>query len=869
MFRRKRSASDFNAEIEAHIRLETERLKEQGLSEENARAAARRAFGNVTQAQEQFYDSGRWLWFDHLSKDLRFAFRTLRKSPGFTFVTVATLAVAIGANAVVFSALNAFLLRPLNVPQSESLYGLQLGGGHHGALSYPTYVDFRDRNRSFDGLAMYQMTRVGLDTGKNPTRAWLYEVSGNYFDVLKLQPHLGRFFHSSDEHGAGSAPYIVLSYAYWHGHFQGDARLLGRRVDVNKRPYTIIGVAPPEFRGTFLLLSPDFFVPMVSFEDQETLNRRAGWWIFETIGHLKQGVTPGQAAAELNAIGDDLQKTYPKEMGKMNVSLARAGLYGDTFGRPIRGFVAALLLLAGLILLAACANLGSLFAARAADRSREIAVRLALGSSRMRILRQLFTEALVISLTGGAVGILGGAMLLRRLMAWNPFPQFPTNVPLHPDANVYILAALLAFVSGILFGAVPVKQVLHTDPYEIVKSGSVTKVGRRITFREALVAVQIAICALLVTSSMVAVRGLMRSLHSDFGFAPREVILADTDLAMAGYPDAAVPPMQKRMIAAIETIPGVTAVGLANCPPLAGCGASRTSIFTDETSDLTPANVAASPMTYQISPEFFVAAGTPLLAGRAFTWHDDKNAPRVAVVNETFARRIFGSQANALGRYYKSWNGTRMQVVGIVKDGKYASLTEEPQPAMFYPLLQSPSSQSFLMVRSESDPRRLAGAIRRGVRDLDAGLPVFIQTWPEAMDFFLFGSRMATASLAVLGALGAILSITGIFGISAYSVSKRLRELGIRMALGAQSKEVLGAALGRAIRLLAFGSAAGLLLGILAGRVLASIVYQATSRDPLVLTGVVLTMALLGLMATWIPAQRALSIDPARLLREE
>jgi predicted permease len=869
MFRRKRNASDFSAEIEAHIRLEAERLREQGLSEADARAAARRAFGNVTQAQERFHESGRWLWFDHLWQDLRFALRLLRKSPGFAFVAVATLAVAIGANAVVFSALNAFLLRPLHVPESESLYGLQFGGGHRGALSYPNYADFRDHHRSFDGLAMYQMSRVGLDTGNNPTRAWLYEVSGNYFDVLKLQPYLGRFFHASDEHGAGSAPYIVLSYAYWHGHFQDDTGVVGRRAEVNKRPYTIIGVAPPEFRGTFLLLSPDFFVPMVSFEDENDLNRRAGWWIFETIGHLKAGVTPEQAARDLNAIGDYLQKTYPKENGKMNVSLSRAGLYGDTFGRPIRGFVAALMLLAALVLLAACANLGSLFAARAADRSREIAVRLALGSSRLRILRQLFTEALVISLTGGALGIFGGAVLLRRLMAWNPFPQFPTNVPLNPDASVYAVAAVLAFVSGILFGAVPVRQVLHTDPYEIVKSGSVTKVGRRITFREALVAVQIAICALLVTSSMVAVRGLARSLHSNFGFEPDDVMLADTDLAMAGYPDDAVPAMQKRMIEALQTIRGVTAVGLANCPPLAGCGASRTSIFTDETSDLTPPNVAASPMMYQISPEFFAAAGAPLVAGRGFTWHDDKNAPRVAVINETFARKIFGSETKALGRYYKSGNGTRIEVVGIVKDGKYANLTEEPQAATFVPVLQWPSSQSFLIVRSQSDPRQLAGAIRTSMRELDGGLPVFIQTWPEAMDFFLFGSRMATASLGVLGALGAILSITGIFGISAYSVSKRWRELGIRMALGAQWKEVLGAALGRAIKLLAFGSVAGLLLGILASRVLSSIVYQATSRDPLVLTCVVLAMAILGLVATWIPAQRALSIDPAILLREE
>jgi predicted permease len=460
-------------------------------------------------------------------------------------------------------------------------------------------------------------------------------------------------------------------------------------------------------------------------------------------------------------------------------------------------------------------------------------------------------------------------MLLRRLSAWNPFPQFPTNVPLNPDANVYAVAVLLAFVSGILFGAVPVKQVLHTDPYEIVKSGSLTKLGRRITFREVLLAVQIAICAVLVTSSMVAVRGLLRSLHSDFGFEPGNVILVDTDLNMAGYSLGAVPAMQKRMIESMQAIPGVTAVGLANCPPLAGCGSSRTSVFSDETSDLRPTNVAASSMTYQISPEFFAAAHMPLLAGRAFSWHDDRSAPRVAVVNQTFARKVLRSLTNIPGRYFKMSNGARILVVGVLPDGKYTSLTEEPQAAMFLPILQSPSSQSFLTVRSDGDPQQVTSAIRNRLHDLDAGLPAFIQTWPGAMDFFLFGSRMATVALGVLGALGAILSVTGIFGMAAYSVSKRLRELGIRIALGAQRKEVLQAALGRAIKLLAFGSAAGSLLGILASRVLASIVYQATPRDPLVLTGVVLAMASLGLVATWIPAQRALSIDPAILLREE
>jgi ABC-type antimicrobial peptide transport system permease subunit len=293
-------------------------------------------------------------------------------------------------------------------------------------------------------------------------------------------------------------------------------------------------------------------------------------------------------------------------------------------------------------------------------------------------------------------------------------------------------------------------------------------------------------------------------------------------------------------------------------------------VFTDETTDLRPSNAAARPVMYSISPEYFHAAGTALLAGRDITWHDDQNGPRVAVVNQEFARKIFGSVANALGRYFKRRDGTRTQVVGIVQDGKYTpNLAEDPQPAMFLPILQSPSSETWMVVRSNRDPQQLAAAIKSKLRDLDAGLPSFIQKWNKQMDTALFGPRMATVALGVLGVMGAMLSITGIFGMAAYSVSKRLWELGIRMALGAQRKEVLQAALGRPFKLLALGSAAGLLLGILAARVLAFIVYQATPRDPLVLAGVVLAMLLLGLLATWIPAQRALSADPLKLLREE
>jgi predicted permease len=798
-----------------------------------------------------------------LVQDLRYGLRQLRKSPGFTIAAVLTLAVAIGANAVVFAALDALVLRPLNVPHADSLF--EVGrAGHKGNESYPNYLDLRDRNQSFEGLAASAPEHDGLDTGDGAEGAWGFATSGNYFDVLDVQPYLGRVFHASEEHGPNSAPYIVLSYAYWQNHFHGNRHVLGRTVLLSKHPLTIIGVTQPGFLGTVIEFSPAFFVPIVNHAGSE-MTDRGNRWIDAVFGHVKPGVTPAQAVADFNSIGANLEKTYPKENSQMTFDLGRLGL-----GDSVEGFLAALMLLAGLILLAACANLGSLFAARAADRSKEVALRLALGSTRTRVLRGLFTEAVLVSFMGGGVGLWVSVVLLHALRGWQPFPEFPMNVSIIPDTNVYLVALLLSLVSGFLFGAVPVRQVLRTDPYQTIKFGTVGNGARRFTARDLLLAAQIAICAVLVTSSLVAVRGLARSLHSKLGVDPNNAMLVSTDPTEAGYSENQIPAVQKRIIDATRAIPGVTSVGLVGMYPPLYMGWDEVKIFADKTADFRPADAVANVIKYSISPEYFQAAGTALLSGRNITWHDDKNSPRVAVVNEEFARKVFGSATDAIGRYYKVSDGARVQVVGIVEDGKYTvNIAEAPRPAMFLPILQSPSNRSWMLVRSQRDPQQLSTVIRGALRQVDAGLPSFIQTWDTEMNGALFASRMAAISLGVLGIMGAILSVTGIFGMAAYSVSKRLRELGIRIALGAQKKEVLAAALGRASRLLVFGSTAGLALGVLASRVLAYIVYQATSRDPLVLTGAVAAMALLGLVATWIPARRALSIDPMILLREE
>jgi predicted permease len=803
-------------------------------------------------------------------QDCRYALRQLRKSPGFTLAAVVTLALGIGANVVVFSVLDELVLRPLNVPNGKNLYQVEQGDGYPSE-SYPDYVDLRDRNRSFDGLIAYEISAAGLDSDGRAVPAFIYTASGNYFDVLGIQPYLGRFFHASDEHGPNSAPYIVLSYDYWKGHFAGDRSVVGRMVRVNKYDFTILGVAPQAFRGTELFYAPDFWAPIVNQQqiegdsnlDSRTNRGRA------IVGRLKTGVTPAQATADLNSVAAYLRKAYPKEDDTIKFALARPGLWGDMLGSPVRAFVSGLMLLAALILLAACANLGGLFAARAADRAREVSVRLALGSGRGRILRQLLTEAVLVSLVGGALGVSASGFFLRLLSQWHPDPLFPISLEIHSGIATYALALLLSFASGLLFGIVPVRQVLRADPYQGIKTGGIPgTLSRRFAFRDILLAGQIAVCAVLVTASLVAVRGMIRSLRSNFGFVPQNALQVSTDLDMAGYKDDQVAPMQKRMLQAVENLPGVTAAAYADRIPL-NLGWSQQTVFSDATTNYRRSNAAAEPMEYYVSATYFRAAGTSLLEGRAFTEDDKRGAPLVAVVNRQFARLVFGSASNALDKYFKINDGSRVRVVGIVEDGKYKTLSEDPQPAMFLSILQFPSSWTWMIVRTKQDARQLAPTLEQTLHALDPGLPLTINAWEKELGTALLPARLASIALGMLGAMGALLSITGIFGMAAYSVSKRMRELGIRVALGARRKEVLSAALGRAFQILAVGSAIGLVLGILASRVLAYIVYEATPKDPVVLAGVVLAMLLLGLGATWIPARRALSIDPMILLREE
>ncbi len=809
-----------------------------------------------------------------MRSDVKLALRQLIKSPGFALTAMLTLALGIGANAVVFSVLNAVVLRPLNLPGAGSLYMVQrqFHQGPSPSQSYKDYLDLRDRNHTFANLITEGIIGpVGVDTGRNPSTAWPYLASGNYFDALGIQPWLGRFYHASDEKGYNSAPFVVLSYDYWRTRFHADRGVVGRAVEVNKHPFTILGVAPPGFRGTELFFSPAMWIPMVeepTVDGSNNLQWRGNHSYF-VLGRLRPGVTPGAAAADLNTVAAGLARAYPDDDDGLRFTLARPGLVGDMLGGPARAFLSGLMLLAGLILLAACANLGSLFAARAADRAKEVAMRLALGSRRALILRQLLTEAVLVALAGGVLGLAGGVVILHLLSAWQPIPNVPINVPVNPDARTYLLAMALAVLSGLLFGIVPVRQVLRADPWQMIRTGSnATGAGHRLSLRDLLLGGQIAICAVLVTASLVAVRGLVRSLHSNFGFDPQHAMVVECDLRMAAYNDDQSAAMQKKMLDAIRAIPGVTAAGYTDNLPL-GLGGGDSYVYTDTTTDYRPTNYAADAMNYNISPGYIQSAGTRLLAGRDLSMADDARAPIATLVNRKFAEKVFGGVQQAVGAHFKFWGGNRALVVGVVENGKYRTLTEDQQPAMYFSFLQHKSTGTFLIVRSQRDAQEMAAALEQTMRGLDPNLPFRVMTWDSEMASALFAARVATVALGILGLLGAMLAVTGIFGMASYAVSRRLRELGIRVALGAGQREVLRAALGRAFRVLAIGSALGVGLGLLATQVLAHIVYQATPKDPLVLSGVVLTMMALGLVATWIPARKALAVDPVILLRDE
>jgi len=852
----RRGENRLREEIESHLAAQTEENVRAGMAPAEARRQARLKFGAV-EAVRQDYQAEKGLpFFEDLLMDVRYALRVLWKSPAFTLVALVTLMLAIGANVVVFGVLNSVVLRPLAVSDPQNLYQLRLEQWTSFKLvttSYPAFEDFRQRNNTFTDMAGYWgYAEAKLSWGNAVTEVDGYAVTGNYFDMLGVQPEVGRFFHAADEHGPSSVPYVVLSHTLWRRAFNADPGIVGATVRLDSDPYTVVGVAPASFHGTEKFVWKDYWVPLVN--RGERIHRR-GRASVSVLGRLKPGVTPEQATGNLNVIAAHLAKEYPETDSGLPLKLVRPGLYAD-IGDAIRGFLHGVTALAMLVLLAACANLASLFAARAADRRRELALRMGLGASPWRLVRQLMTEAMVVSMLGGAAGLLTASLLLRALDRWHsPYGRAEITV----DARVYLAALAFTLVSALLFGMFPARQVWQSRPLEAMKSGpAVPLPRRRLALRDVLLGAQIAICMMLVMASLVAVRGMRRMLQpSLLGFEPQGAMLAEVDVSAAG---------PKAMLEAVRNIPGVEAAGTVNALPVVG---SRRGVpaFPSGTTELTLSNAVLAPYVFTISPGYLEAAGTRRLRGRDFSWQDTAQTPRVAIVNQTFARKMWGDTPAMGQRFVLERDST--EVVGVVEDGKYQSLYESPQPAVYVSLSQSEGRRAIVVARSQRPMNEMAAALKRTLSGLEPTQEIHVRSWRGALGGLLFPARAATLSLGVMGLLGAMLAVTGLFGMAAYNVSRRMKELGIRVALGAGAKAVMSAAVERPLVLLGAGSSVGLLLGVFAGRLLGQVVYRADPMDPVVLGGAVLTMALLGVAASALPAWRALAADPSRLMREE
>lgn len=809
-----------------------------------------------------------------LLHDLRFAIRQLRRSPGFTAAAVLILALGIAANVIVLGVMQALILRSLDLPAADRVMTLQPKSGSP-FLAYPEMRDVRDGNSVFSAVAAFEIQDFGLEAYDVSRPVWGAEVSGQYFEVVGIKPFLGRLLRRADDDHPEASQVAVLTFPSWKSDFGADPNIVGKTIRIDKHPYTIVGVTPEGFDGTEKIGQPDIFVPMAnqsSLDGQNWLESRSYRNIFSIV-RIRNGITVSNAQAELDAIAVRIARQHPKEEEGLAFKLARPGLIGDFIGAPARGFLAGVMALAAIVLLAACANIGGLFSARTADRTREIAIRIAIGSSRWRILRQVIVEAVVISISGGVCACGLAWLTLDALAGWRPPSRFPIQFHIvHPDPELFLMALVISLVAGVLFGVMPLRQIFKTDPNDAIKSGgsaSQSFAGRHWALRDVLLAAQIALCCVTVTAALVSLRGLGNALTMNLGFKPQNALLTQFDLSQAGYPTGlAADHFQRQLLTSISRLPGVEAAGYANATPL-DLNASVSAIFSQQSIDFRTSSKAFDTYFYDVSPGYFSAAGTPLLEGRDVSFADNARTPAVAIVNQEFARELFNSR-HAVGRYFKVRSGQSIQIVGLVADGKYFTLSEDPSPAVFFPISQQSSTNTSFIVRTHSNTADAVTAIRKTLRSLDRAVPIAESgPWNSQLTLSFFPAQVATVALGVFGAFGLLLSVAGTFGLASYTVSKRCRELSIRVALGAHTKHILFAALGRMLILLASGSAVGILLGAATSRLLSAIVYHASAQDPSVVAAVIFTVLFAGTLSVAGPVRRALHIEPANLLRQQ
>jgi predicted permease len=808
-----------------------------------------------------------------LRHNLVFAFRRLRASPGFTAAAIVTLALGIGANTTIFSLVNAVVFRPFGVQRQSELvsFNMRTSKAQIPTISYPDYKDYRDRNTVLSGLAMYRFIAMNLSSsGTKNARLWGYEVSGNYFDMLGVQAIRGRVLHPEDDVKRGGHPLAVISYSCWLARFGGAADIAGKKVKIGGLDYTIVGVTPPAFIGTELIYTPEIFVPVAMAEQIEQFK-----WLDDrgdsnalVIGRLKPGVSLKSAQAGVNTIATTLGRDYPKDDAGVSIVLSPPGMAGNFLRGAITGFSAVLMAVAGLVLLIACVNLASLLLARAADRRKETAIRLALGASRGQLLRQLLTESLMLSIAGGAAGILLAWWLNDLVNVWRP----PVDVPVIPhvmmDTRVLLFAAVVSLLTALLFGLAPALQSTRASLAGAIKNDAPSERLRRLNLRDILVTIQVALSVVLLIGSILVVRSLQHALSLNLGFEPQHAAVLSYDFAAQGYDEERGRQFQRLLLAKVRSMPGIETAGMIDGLPLT-LNISNSSVVLEGKPEPRAGDVPLANM-YYITPGYLQAMRTRLIAGRDLDQRDSKDAPRVALVNEAFVRQLLPGEDAVGKRFRHGTTGKWIQIAGVVEDGKYRSLGETPSPTIFESMEQSWTPLQTLVARSPLAEAETARLLRRAVAELDPSLTVFEDgSLTSRLGLALFPAKLVAVVLASFGLLAVVLAATGVYGIMAYAVARRTREIGIRMALGAASSQVARVMLTRTAILLAVGISIGFALAFAAGQFFAQILYGVSAHDPLTYLCAIALMAVVAFVACWVPARRAIKLDPLTALRTE
>jgi len=875
MFGRKRKQDDFNAEVEAHIALEADRLKEQGLSDEEARMAARRAFGNVTQAQERFYESSRWVWWDQLLQDLRYGLRQLPRNPGFAAIAVLTLALGIGANTAIFSVVYGVLMAPLPYPHPNRLVviweALPSTKSKDG-ISYPNFRDWKRDAHSFRRIAAIGDSDYELTSPGAPDHIWGYEISPNFFATLGVKLALGREF-TQQENQPGGPPAVIISNRMWRNRFASSPAALGKVVTLNGVDRTVVGVAPPGFR---LFAHQDVYTPLGQ-RNPVYLDPRASHADMVAVARLNPGVSIAQAQAEMSAIQQHLDQLYPDSDRGLGVQL-------EPLKQQIVGNVGKTLLLllgaVGLLLLIACANVANLLLSRSAARAREFAVRAALGANRARVMRQLITESILLSLAGGGLGLLVAAWTVRPVLAVVP-GSLPRSQEIGLNIPVLLFALGVAVVVGILFGLTPALKMSRSNFHEALKESSRTSSDRH-GAQGGLVIFQMALTLTLLVGAGLLFRTIRHLWDSNPGFDAQHVITFNVGLSpLAAKTGASTRHAYQQLVQRIRSLPGVQAADLTYILPLTGD--DNTAPFWVGAQK--PESVQAAPrmLVFDTGPDYLRVMKIPLLRGRFFTPEDTLKSPCVAAVDTVFAHKYFPGEDPIGQTITFGWTPPLgpCRIVGVVGHVRHSGL-ETPgtytRVQSYYPLYQIPEkfwaqgllASMAIIVRTRLDPAVVMPAIRKAVYGAGRNQTVYdVQTMEQVVSESMASQRFPMILLAIFAGLALLLASVGIYGVISYSVSQRTHEIGIHMALGAQKSDVLKMVVYQGLRLALAGVAIGIAGALALTRFLASLLYGVKPTDPVTFIAVSLILIAVALLACYIPARRAAKVDPMVALRYE